>query len=1466
MKKVKPIARRFRSILLVLVLAISQVVSASGPFIHSQPVSAAPLCTVDTAGANDEPGQKDLTKLCVDYAGVPTTVATTWNWDETGTNGANTLDACNLFDTNGDGNINYSVCVTTQDDPAVFQSLTTYSCGDDKVDRCTSPVTVVPNGATTCSVSQQNTDPFPSGASYPKDTEGSCTVSLAAVGGTSAKLIDVCSYPSQEPNSDPSDCVIAQPKAGKLEVVKHLVPADDPGLFNLQIDQVTKATDVGNDGTTGEVVVGEGNHDVAELAGTGTSLGGYSSSISCRDLNGTGSVIASGNGTSLADVPIADGSDVVCIVTNTASSSITISKNAIPDSPQDFDFTTTGTGVSDFSLDNDNTPTLPSSKTFNGLAAGSYSFTETATTGWDFDNISCSEGASVVKDGAKVTITLSAGQNVSCTYVNRQRGKIIVHKVTQPANDQTDFQITASGSGDIAGNPDRTLNTSQDVVYDVAQGTYNVSEQDKAGWMESANTCSNLVINGNTPLVDGVPTLSCTITNVKLAKLKIVKDAQPNDPQDFTFTVTGDGLTPFLLDDDSDGTLPSSQQFTDLAPGDYSVTEGSVFGWALKNATCVNTTSGSLVDSTLSVTLAAGDDVTCTFVNELLKGSISGTKYEVNADQSVVTTLQGWIIQLWQNGQMVGQTTTDLNGNYSFTDILPGSYSLLEQLQSGWTQIFSPNDVNLTAGQDVTGQDFGNFENGSISGYKFNDLDGDGYKDAGEPKLSDWHIKLFYDNDDQDNLLNNLYDETTTDGNGNYQFTNLPPDSYVVCEVQQAGWVQTKPTSDGCYSVTIEMSGESNPNRNFGNQARGTITVIKNVDNDGDGKVDQQDVTDWVWDIDGQGGFSTGSSNDQTVVAGSHTVSEQQKTGYHVHSSSCTGEEAVQVSTEVQVNVSPGEHVVCTFNNARDTGKLRIVKQLIPSDDPGRFNLNINGTAYAEAVGDKGTTGFVHLVTGQYEVSETAGDNSTDLGDYNSYFRCFVGETLVASGQGTVISDLTVGSGQKVVCQFCNKRRPEITVIKDAQPNDPQDFHFTIDKSYDNENNNVPLFGSGLVAPDLPNYQDHTRSFYLDDDSDNTLPNTHTEQFAKAGNFVITEDAVEGWRLADIKCEGAETYREDNSVVVELKFGTHVTCTFTNQENAKIVVTKFNDLDRNGQYDPEKDTLGLSEPALPDWLINLDKDTQTTGQDGTTTFTDVLPNKGHELSETLKDGWHQSNIYCTNEREDVGEIVNEDSYTVYPQPGETVNCFIGNYHEVVLNLTKSNNRPNPTHTGDVVTYTLVASLPADSGVLNKAKVLDEPPEGFDYVSGSWTAMSSVRGDLKLSAVTPEPGYGSSPGLWQLGTMIPGEVVTLTYQTKIASSVTPGTYPDIAFAGGCALPAQDPCPSSEVVLSNLSVTTTPFVSTEVTVVEPEVLAAETTVLVNTGNGSVAAYSMMALALLLTGVGLALGKRTVKGGVK
>jgi hypothetical protein len=93
---------------------------------------------------------------------------------------------------------------------------------------------------------------------------------------------------------------------------------------------------------------------------------------------------------------------------------------------------------------------------------------------------------------------------------------------------------------------------------------------------------------------------------------------------------------------------------------------------------------------------------------------------------------------------------------------------------------------------------------GTISGIKFEDLNGNGAKDEGEPGLSGWIINLF------DGTATTA---TETDENGFYEFANLTHGTYTVSEEQQIGWFQT--TQDPA-TIQIE-SGTLIENVDFGN-------------------------------------------------------------------------------------------------------------------------------------------------------------------------------------------------------------------------------------------------------------------------------------------------------------------------------------------------------------------------------------------------------------------------------------------------------------------------------------------------------------------------------------------------------------------------------------------------------------------------------------------------------------------------
>src|SRR5262245_49357352 len=207
----------------------------------------------------------------------------------------------------------------------------------------------------------------------------------------------------------------------------------------------------------------------------------------------------------------------------------------------------------------------------------------------------------------------------------------------------------------------------------------------------------------------------------------------------------------------------------------------------------------------------------------------NGTKDAVDSG------LPNWTIQAKQGGNVVASTTTDASGNYSFS-LKPGTYTFNEVCPAGagWRQS-KPGPTTsiadcgnntytetLTSKGSKKGNGFGNFRNATKYGTNFNDLNNNHVRDAGEPGLSGWEIRLIIPG-------GVVAGTATTDANGHYSFTGITPGiNYLVCEVLKTGWEQTFPTSGtDCdaidpayapwgYSITLK-SGENDTDNDFGN-------------------------------------------------------------------------------------------------------------------------------------------------------------------------------------------------------------------------------------------------------------------------------------------------------------------------------------------------------------------------------------------------------------------------------------------------------------------------------------------------------------------------------------------------------------------------------------------------------------------------------------------------------------------------
>ena len=158
--------------------------------------------------------------------------------------------------------------------------------------------------------------------------------------------------------------------------------------------------------------------------------------ITCTVTGGNGSTATTDVAGRSVSIGLAANDTVDCTYTNRQRGTIIIRKQTNPDQAAgSFDYTTTGGGLdpATFSLADDGV------QTYSNLVAGDYSVTEAdPAPAFDLSELTCTatSGSSGTTDLATRTaaISLAAGGTVDCTYTNRQRGSVTVHKQDDAGN------------------------------------------------------------------------------------------------------------------------------------------------------------------------------------------------------------------------------------------------------------------------------------------------------------------------------------------------------------------------------------------------------------------------------------------------------------------------------------------------------------------------------------------------------------------------------------------------------------------------------------------------------------------------------------------------------------------------------------------------------------------------------------------------------------------------------------------------------------------------------------------------------------------------------------------------------------------------------------------------------------------------------------------------------------------------
>jgi len=257
-----------------------------------------------------------------------------------------------------------------------------------------------------------------------------------------------------------------------------------------------------------------------------------------------------------------------------------------------------------------------------------------------------------------------------------------------------------------------------------------------------------------------------------------------------------------------------SYAFTGLLPRDYPVREIQQLGFSQTspNPPTIRPNSGQTVSN------VNFGNIRIARLEGALFNDVNGNGIREGNEPG----LGGFTLQLVDRttGLVVRSVLSDPDGSYAFRSLVPGNYEVRQALPAGWIQTFpvlngQPLTYQRVVGptDQIGGLDFGNFRLFNISGVKFEDLNGNGARDAGEPGAAGFTFTVR-------NLTTGATASAVSGPTGAYTIPNLGPGSYSITEVPRAGWVQTTPNPPDFQA----LSGADLPNVDFGNFKLITVT------------------------------------------------------------------------------------------------------------------------------------------------------------------------------------------------------------------------------------------------------------------------------------------------------------------------------------------------------------------------------------------------------------------------------------------------------------------------------------------------------------------------------------------------------------------------------------------------------------------------------------------------------------------
>ncbi len=606
------------------------------------------------------------------------------------------------------------------------------------------------------------------------------------------------------------------------------------------------------------------------------------------------------------------------------------------------------------------TTTASGTYLFVNVMPGSYTVVETDLPGY------ASTTDRVLPNDNRIPLTLASGQvstenNFFDTQYASVSGKVRVDANGNGVADPTDTNGIASVTVSLknaGGAVVATVPTDAAGYYlfaNVLPGAYTIVESDLAGYTSTLpvnNTLAVTLVSGTASTGNNFyDTLPGTVRGSVLVDLNgdgIVQTGDTNAIAGVAVTLKQGSTVVATTTTDAQG----GYSFTNVMPGSYTVVESDLAGYS----------STLPVDNTDAVTVTADSTATALFY-DTQKTAISGNvRLDVNGNGVVDAADTNGIavvaVTLKQGSTVVATTTTSASGAYSFTNVLPGAYTVVETDLAGYTSTLPVNNtlaVTLVSGTASTGNNFYDTLPGTVRGSVLVDLNGDGIVQTGDTNaIAGVTVTL--------KQGSTVIGTTTTDAQGGYSFTNVMPGAYTVVETDLAGYSSTLPV-DNTDAVTVTAG--STATALFYDTQKTAISGNVRLDVNGNGVVDSADTNGIAVVAVTLKQGSTVVATTTTSASGAYSFTNVLPGAYTIVESDLAGyTSTLPVNNTLAVTLVSG--VASTGNNFYDavlTSGVRIVKTAGSAPDGSAYVLSAAGpVTYTYVVSNIGNT-YLNSVT-----------------------------------------------------------------------------------------------------------------------------------------------------------------------------------------------------------------------------------------------------------------------------------------------------------------------------------------------------------------------------------------------------------------------------------------------------------------------------------------------------------------------